>query len=367
MTLQVLSRGRARGQMIVLFALALTAIIFMVGLVIDGGNALAQRRAAQNAADFAALSGSRIVALFVSGDVTNGTDEGVQNAISHSIAINGGTPVHYGPPANPGDPEGPRYVDGDGALLDYVGVGPIPDGAVGVKVGASRTWRPFFLGLAGINNWTASATATAKGGWAAGGPGGNVLPIGVAEAFFETYPFCTGEVGIDPNCDPVHLTSGYLNVPGGFGWLTFGAVGKCEGYGLGMSTTEGCDQSDPFLALELGPPANSFGCCDAVHGGPSTDANPIDRIGSMPGNKVAQNDCSYYIDHDVVVTVPVWDYGDDKGSNAYYHIVGFAGFQLTLCDGGKDIEGVWRRVIFNGPTTDTPGFPGAALAVQLIK
>jgi Putative Flp pilus-assembly TadE/G-like len=367
MTLQVTSGGRERGQMIVLFALALTAIILMVGLVVDGGNALAQRRAAQNAADFAALAGARIVALHVSGDNTNGTDENVQNAISHSIAINGGTPVHYGAPANPGDPEGPRYVDKGGVLLNYVGVGPIPVEAVGVKVGSSRSWNPFFLGLAGINNWTASATATAKGGWAAGGPGGDVLPIGVAEKFFETYPFCTGEVGVDPNCDPQRLTAGSLNVSGGFGWLAFGAVDKCKGYGLGMSTTEGCDYSDKFLEEELGPPPNSFGCCDAVQGGPSTDKNPIDRIGNMTGNKVAQNDCSYYIDKKVVVTVPVWDNAGGSGANAYYHIVGFAGFQLTLCDGAKHIEGVWRRVIVDGPTTDTPGFAGAALAVQLIK
>jgi len=32
---------KRNGQIIVLFALALTAIVFLVGLVIDGGNALA--------------------------------------------------------------------------------------------------------------------------------------------------------------------------------------------------------------------------------------------------------------------------------------------------------------------------------------
>ena len=54
-----------RGQMIVLFVLASTVILLAVGLVIDGANALAQRRESQNASDFAALAGARVVAEWV--------------------------------------------------------------------------------------------------------------------------------------------------------------------------------------------------------------------------------------------------------------------------------------------------------------
>ena len=103
-----------------------------------------------------------------------------------------------------------------------------------------------------------------------------------------------------------------------------------------------------------------------MNGGPSTDANPIDRIGSLPGNK-ASADCTYYIDNKVTVTVPVWDYAGGTGANGWYHIVGFAGFQLTACEGGKDIEGVWRRQIFQGPTTATAGSDFSQLGVQLIR
>ncbi len=91
-----------------------------------------------------------------------------------------------------------------------------------------------------------------------------------------------------------------------------------------------------------------------------------DFIGSLPGNK-ASADCSYYINRESVLTVPVWDYAAGNGSNAYYHIVGYTGFQITACNGGKDLEGVWRVPFFVGPTTTTPGFAGQALAVQLIK
>ena len=68
------------------------------------------------------------------------------------------------------------------------------------------------------------------------------------------------------------------------------------------------------------------------------------------------------------VTVPIWDIAGGNGSNGWYHIVGFAGFQLTGCSGGKNIEGVWR-FHFTGPTTDVQG-PGAVpqpLGVQLVK
>jgi Flp pilus assembly protein TadG len=49
---------RERGQIIVLFALALVAVIAAIGLVLDGGSAYAQRRDEQSAADLAALAGA---------------------------------------------------------------------------------------------------------------------------------------------------------------------------------------------------------------------------------------------------------------------------------------------------------------------
>ena len=93
-----------RGQVIVLFALVLTVVVFAAGLVIDGGLGLAQRRATQNASDFGALAGARIIAEFVSGDTVNGTDANVQSAISLAVTKNGGRPVTFGAP------NGPRYV-----------------------------------------------------------------------------------------------------------------------------------------------------------------------------------------------------------------------------------------------------------------
>ena len=346
---------RDRGQILALFALTATVIILGVGLVIDGGNALMQRRASQNASDFAALAGARIIATWIDKDTVNGTDANVVAAIDTTLAANGASPMVYG------TPDGPRYVDAAGAFTGWVGNGTIPATTEGVTVGTSRTFRPYLLGIVGMNSWTASSVATARGGYAAGPPSGNVFPAGVSLAFFETYPFCTGAVGSSTACQPVHLTPGNLNVPGGFGWLKFGAQDKCAGFGLGMSTTSGCEENRPFLQEEIGPPPNSFGCCTSVSGDPNRD-----RIGSLPGNK-ASADCSYYIDNQIVVTVPIWDYAGGNGANGWYHIIGFAGFQLTACEGGKDIEGVWRKQFFLGPTTGSSPGEFASLAVQLVR
>lgn len=348
-----------RGQMLVLFALSLSAIVLMVGLVIDGGNALVQRRGSQNASDFAALAGARIVAELVGGDTINGTDANVQTAIFNAVRDNGGTPITFG------SPSGPRYVDQNGGLLGFVGTGAIPANAAGVTLSSNRSWRPYFLGIIGVNSWTATASATAKGGFCSNcaPPPGTLFPAGISTSFFQTYPFCSGPVSNIPTdpCYPQQLTPGNLNVPGGFGWLKFG----CDGYGLGQdppANAGGCGNDKPFLDSEIGPPSNSYGCCTAV------GVSGLDRIGSLPGNKVSA-DCSYYITNQVTVTVPIWDVAGGTGSNAWYHIVGFAGFQITGCNGGKDIAGVWRKPFFTGPTTLTPTNPGVpqALGVQLVK
>ena len=211
-----------------LFGGALVVIILSIGLVVDGGNALAQRRGAQNAADFGAMAGARVVAEWVGHDFVNGTDANVRAAISNAVVKNGGVAPTFGSAADP------QYVNSNGALVGTVGNGTIPAGTAGVTVGASRSWRPYFLGIVGVSNWSASANATAKGGYSlAGPPPGTLFPVGISLAFFQTYPACSGPVSTVPGnaCYPQHLTPGNLNVPGGFGWLKFGCAGYRAGPG----------------------------------------------------------------------------------------------------------------------------------------
>ena len=362
-----------RGQVLVIVAVGMTALLMISGLVLDGGFGLAQRRWAQNAADLSALAGARVVASFVSGDTVNGTDGNVVQSIDATVDANNLPPVSYGAP------DGPQYVDIEGNALGYVGAGSIPGATAGVSVTVDKAWRPFFAGLFGSGDWSTSADATARGGYRAGGPPpGSLLPIGVSEETYETFPVCAAGVPTD-QCTVVDLTEGGLNVPGGFGWLKYGCGHKFDDndnpYGLGQtSPSPGCEENKPFLLGEWGNlgadppvPPNTYGCCTEV-GLPGSG----DDIGSLPGNKASLNDSTpgvaYYIENEVVGFVPIWDSAGGTGSNGYYHIIGFAGFQITHIKGAKEIQGILRQVIFPGPVSTTaPGFAGAPLATQLIR
>jgi len=361
-------RNCARGQILPIFAIMLPVIVLLVALVIDGGYALAQKRFAQNAADLSSLSAARVVAQFVAGGTA--TDHQVRVSIDQTAAANGALPITYGAP------HGPRYVNMSGIVLGWVDGGSIPPGTAGVTVEASRTWHTFFAGIAGQPNWAASAVATARGGYRAGGPpAGNLLPIGVSKKTYDSSPLCPAGVPTG-SCTVVDLTEGYLNIPGGFGWLKFGCDDHDKygnPFGLGQNGA-GCGNSKPFLNGEWGdlsanPPVwpSTYGCCSAI-GLPGSG----DDIGSLPGNKASVNNSdpgvAYYIDNGVIGWVPIWDWADGNGSNGYYHIVGYAGFQITDVKGSKNIEGILREVVIPGPvTTTSPGFAGAPLAVQLIR
>ncbi len=87
---------------------------------------------------------------------------------------------------------------------------------------------------------------------------------------------------------------------------------------------------------------------------------------AFPATRPART-ARYYIANKVTIVVPIWDVAGGQGANAWYHIIGFAGMQLTACDGGKDIEGVLRQLITPGPVTTTPGPTGSSLGVQLVR
>lgn len=122
-----------RGQIIVIFALALVAIVAMVGLVLDGGSAFAQRRAEQNAADLAAITGAN--AYLLTGDQTMSTAAARANA-----ATNGFT--H-------GDPGTTVTV-----LYDF------SNGAA-VRVNITAPHRNNFAAVVGMSSWDVSTTAQA--------------------------------------------------------------------------------------------------------------------------------------------------------------------------------------------------------------
>jgi len=66
--------GRESGQIIVIAALAMIAIIGGVALVLEGGNAYANQRVAQNAADAVAHAGATVLAQRLGGTAKDDED-----------------------------------------------------------------------------------------------------------------------------------------------------------------------------------------------------------------------------------------------------------------------------------------------------
>lgn len=306
------SRSAQHGQALPLFALALAALTLGAAVVVDGGYAFAQRRAAQNAADLAAMAGTRVVGVKLTGRPSGaGTAHNVENAITTVLAANGAQLVSA------------QYVDQNGGALGSVlGGSAIPEGAFGVVVEARTDWQPFLLGTIGVTDWVASARATAV--TPGRSVGGGVLPVGLEDDTFDALETCP-LTSLD-DCVNQKLTSGQLNIPGGFGWLSFGlqgSGGRCDwDNSLGMVADGGCQANQPFLQSQIGPPPVQHGCCTSV-GLPGS----ADFIASLTGNE--WGDLSYYIDNKIPVWVPVWDEDHSGGTNGYYHIAGFGAIILT--------------------------------------
>ena len=132
------SRGDERGQILAIFAAGLIALLIGVGVVIDGGNAMAQQRDAQNGADAAAEAGTTVIAQYLmGGSSATGAAGTCPTTPAEPWDLEVCKAVYASAPAN-GLTVGTRnYIDwkGDpipaGAGVDLVGDGPMPRGPRG--------------------------------------------------------------------------------------------------------------------------------------------------------------------------------------------------------------------------------------------
>jgi Flp pilus assembly protein TadG len=154
-------RSRESGQIIVLFALALLGLLAMIGVVVDGGTLYVQRRTAQNAADAAALAGTRVLQ-----QATLQSTGTIGDAICTYVLANsfGVTPTAT---ANFVDTTG-RVNLGSINLSTGCGASPpswIPNGASGIHVAvAIGPYNTYLAGIVGVRQLEADASATAQVG-----------------------------------------------------------------------------------------------------------------------------------------------------------------------------------------------------------
>lgn len=191
-------RKAERGQVLALAALAMTAMMGFLALVIDVGNAYAQRRLTQNAADAASLAAARYLAT----NIGAASDASVAGVVSAYLAPNGN--ALYTPDAPLGADDGAWYVNLSGTRVKAVGSG----GAVstfptiaGVEVAPRKTVNTYFASVIGYPTMTVRARATAMFGNEASQqvqpPAGvSILPIAIdIQTYNQSIALCGGYSG----------------------------------------------------------------------------------------------------------------------------------------------------------------------------
>ncbi len=383
---------RPAGQSLVLFVLALVALLAGVALVIDGGNAFAQQRATQNAIDASADAGATVLINNVAAQsltILPKTDQDVLDAVNTAAANNGiGTPTAYyttisgqciladgttaPPPCNTasgavkvgsgsiptvgpdadGNPQCPLpYLTPTGTLTPAS----TPALACGVAAFGTKTFNTFVGGVIGINQLTAGATATAVAGGQA-----SVCPAGTPCGFLPiTFPTSLTACGTTNKLDfgtwlaynllppDTALTStNESTVPicgtgaGSVGWL---AIQPEDTQGVADLANDITTPDNPPLFLPLWLNAQTG----------NTNSQLVETaMNAYAGNIVG----TYEPGKDQLVTIPLYDCTADvkvvggqqnpatnpaqcsglsaqdlnggTGSNLYYHIPSIAGFVL---------------------------------------
>jgi Flp pilus assembly protein TadG len=283
-------RGRDRedGQILVLFAGGLVALLLMVGLVIDGGTAFLNRRDAQNSADLSALSGVKRLADYYVNTVAFSSTNNVYTALQKSLSTNNC-------PASTDCTWTARYV-GARSGASFADLGAVrasdttpPIGTLGVKVDVQKTPRTFILGILGQSSWTVSTTATAIVAKPTGAPAGQLLPIG----FKDGLNLVEGQV--------YALTSG-MQAPGNFGFISW--TGSND---AGALATAICTPNNPAFALPRFFPGDPG----------KTNASDVRAC------------LQQWVDNTETVLIPIIDVVTGQGNNTQYRVTAIAAFQIT--------------------------------------
>ncbi len=374
------ARDGERGQILVVAALALMALIAGVALVIEGGNAYAHQRIAQNAADSLANAGATVLAERIGG-ATWVTDVEVAAAMDRMRDANGVDTyeAHYSNVTG-----GLLASDGtavvDEATAAAVGSGVIPPGTQGVRVTGDQSFGTTFARAIGINSFTASADATAVAGALTGG---SFMPVALPVSMTD----CDGSGDTVTSDAPWRMS----NPPTGGNPYPDG-----QEYIVPLCKTGG----GSFMILDLD---EDLSCSEEVSNPPRIqfESFPVD-VATDVGNNCAGQIADAVADANLqgtVVLVPVCDgqCSTENGVGGTYHIIRIAAFFLdyisysnnpnnsgcqlnTSPTYGTDLEnlvggngssscmvGWFVRYVTSGPVGTGSINNGEAIGVQLIR
>lgn len=313
---------KENGQAAVMLAIGVVVLLIFAALAIDAGNMYTVKREAQNAADAAAMAGTRQLVLECSGAAAP-TEANILNGVSQMSLAN----------AKIGATSAVKswYVKEDGSQLNP---NPLPLGAVpcgceatkarGVQVEITVPAKSFFGSLVGQG---ATVKASAKARYAPlGAASSGVFPI--TRRYDPTNWPEPGEVM------QIRLTDNLPATQGNFGWLTWYNDPSATALSNGL-TWPGTFANPPTA------PQHTQGYCDVTGLGSPTvmDCNrPGGRTLSIgewvqgsPGNVNSMKDELIQLMKDErVLILPLYDgTPQGQGSNFYYQVAAFAAYQLV--------------------------------------
>lgn len=357
-----------RGQTMIIFVFAIVGLLVAVGLAVDGGTLLLERRRMQNAADASARAGTRQLAEIMCDDSTTAAE--ADAAIWYEVvkyARSNGVP-------DPDDNVAAEYVrfdEDDGDVVPFspsVPVGNslsggdgVPDGAAGVAATAQVERSTHILTLIGIHSAGTSAPAVAVTGPAtqAGGlrpfgvPIELVQELGEGDGFKISFAHPQSQSPTQEN-----IIEWEAETAQHFGWMNLDYVWKQPEddefpRALGETADDTANAKKLKDWMSDGKQITLWADCSWFDDDCDRQG---DYVGAMPGT-VASAVCEAEVRETIVV--PVYDHiplckeevADPKppcptqGGGYVYHIVGFVAAEITGCSqGGRWIEAelVWQ-------------------------
>jgi hypothetical protein len=370
------ARRSERGQIVVIAALALVAIIGGVSLVIEAGNAYAHQRITQNSIDSVANAGATVIAQKIGGAVI--VDADVASAMSDLATSNGldrETAYYTNVKGDLLDSTG--VVTGSTATASRVGDGTIPPNTQGVRASGTQAFPTTFARVLGMSQFTAGADATAVSGALTGGV---FMPV----IFPVTMKDCDGTGSLSAVDAPWRMSNPGKPHP------------KGQEYIVPLCKTGG----GSFMILDLDPDKD---CYEEVTNPSSIQFYnfPVD-VKTDTGNDCAKKVEGAVTDASLqghVVLIPICDgeCSTQAGNNGSYHIVRIAAFYLDYISysnspnnsacalatsptfgtplanlvGGNGssscIAGWFVRYVTSGPVGAGTIANGEAIGVQLIR
>jgi hypothetical protein len=364
-------REGQRGQILVIAVISMIAMIGGISLVLEGGNAYAHQRVVQNGSDAVANAGAMVIAQRLGGAIKTDADvKAAATAMSSSNLLDGFAAYYSDVKGNLLTLAGTPAPDKASAAQVGNPANVIPPGAQGIQVSGTQLFPTTFARVIGMNDFRATADATAVAGALTGGI---FLPV----IFPVEIVACDapGTLGLGEDAWAISEPG---NPPIGTEYI----VPLCK---TGASS---------FMVLDLDGTMNN--CDEEVRNPPKLAfaAFPAD-VASDNGNN-----CAKPMTDEVnklagkIVLIPICDAfcTTTGGSNATYHIIRVAAFYLDymvpdngggndpLCQGNGTtlkpivgngssscLVGWFVRYITKGPVGSGNIDGGGAVGIQLIR